>query len=90
MNKIKKIVQRLLEQQPALRDNDNALMVTIWKGETSVIDFFYSFENGYLTSPETIRRSRQKLQQENVELRGLSYEARQKLQIKIKSELGYL
>lgn len=89
MNRVKKIVQRLLEQQPALRDNDNALMVTIWKGEVSVIDFFYSFENGYLTPPESIRRSRQKIQQDNVELRGVSYDARQKLQKKIKSDLGY-
>ena len=89
MNQIKLIVQRLLEEQPALRDNDNLLMSTIWKEQSNILNFFQRFERGKLHSPETIRRARQKLQEDFPHLRGELYEVRQKRQEKVKQELGY-
>ena len=89
MNQIKIIVHRLLEEQPALRDNDNLLMSKIWKQQSNIFNFFDRFESGKLHSPESIRRARQKLQEENEHLRGELYDVRQKKQIKVKQELGY-
>lgn len=89
MNQIKLIVQRLLEEQPALRDNDNLLMSRIWKEQSNILNFFQRFESGKLHSPESIRRTRQKLQEEFPHLRGQLYEVRQKRQEKVKQELGY-
>ena len=89
MNQIKLIVQRLLEEQPALRDNDNLLMSTIWKEQSNILNFFQRLERGKLHSPETIRRARQKLQEDFPHLRGELYEVRQKRQEKVKKELGY-
>lgn len=89
MNQIKLIVHRLLEEQPSLRDNDNLLMSTIWKQQSNILNFFHRFESGRLHSPESIRRARQKLQEENEHLRGELYDVRQKKQIKVKQELGY-
>lgn len=89
MNQIKLIVQRLLEEQLALRDNDNLLMSRIWKEQSNILNFFQRFESGKLHSPESIRRARQKLQEEFPHLRGELYEVRQKRQEKVKQELGY-
>lgn len=89
MNQIKLIVQRLLEEQQALRDNDNLLMSRIWKEQSNILNFFQRFESGKLHSPESIRRTRQKLQEEFPHLRGELYEVRQKRQDKVKQELGY-
>lgn len=89
MNQIKIIVHRLLEEQPALRDNDNLLMSKIWKKQSNIFNFFDRFESGRLHSPESIRRSRQKVQEEFPHLRGELYEARQKYQAKLKEQLGY-
>jgi len=89
MNQIKKIVQRLLEEQPALRDNDNLLMSTIWKQQSNIFNFFYRLESGKIYSPESIRRTRQKIQEDYPHRRGELYQARQKHQAKVKQELGY-
>lgn len=89
MNQIKKLVQRLLEEQPALRDNDNLLMSTIWKQQSNIFNFFYRFESGKIYSPESIRRTRQKIQEDYPHLRGELYQARQKHQAKVKQDLGY-
>lgn len=89
MNQIKLIVHRLLEEQPALRDNDNLLMSKIWKQQSNIFNFFDRFESGRLHSPESIRRTRQKLQEDFPHLRGELYEVRQKRQEKVKQELGY-
>lgn len=89
MNKITEIVRELLEKKPELRDNDNLLMSKIWKDQANILNFFQRFESGKLHSPESIRRARQKLQEENEHLRGELYDVRQKKQIKVKQELGY-
>ena len=87
INKIrtaKEMVTHFMTIRPELRDDDNRLMANIWatelKGtgihEMSAWDFLKLFSNGLLTSPESIRRARQKVQEECPHLRGKSYKAR--------------
>lgn len=86
---IKSKVKYLLIKYPHLRDSDNKLIANIWHEqigkdkaiEFTAFDFLSSFSNGNLISPESIRRIRQKIQEQNPELRGLSYKKR-----KIKGE----
>lgn len=72
---IKPRVKQLLENYPYLRESDNKLIASIWNSEIrqrgiGATEFFRQFGNGRFTSPESIRRCRQKLQQDNPELRG--------------------
>ena len=88
MAKIKDRVKALLVSIPHLRDSDNRLIATIWKHDLfnqgspsltiTAYDFLKFYSEGKLTNAETIRRVRQKLQEENPELRGTVNEARQK------------
>ena len=86
---IKQKVKNLLIQFPHLRDCDNKLIANIWHSqigkekakEYSAFDFLASFANGNYISPESIRRVRQKIQEQNPELQGKSYKKR-----KVKSE----
>lgn len=89
MKQIIEIVRELLEKKPELRDNDNLLMSTIWKDQSNILNFFHRLESGKLHSPESIRRTRQKLQEEFPHLRGAIYDLRQRRQKKVKEELGY-
>ena len=89
MTKIKDKVKFLLTAYPKLRDNDNRLIALIWHDEfekmnksKSSIEFLRACANGELTSPESIRRMRQKLQENHPELRGEMY-----LKRKVESEL---
>ena len=87
MAKIKDRVKALLVKHPHLRDSDNKLIATIWKmdllnhgvdsKETTAYYFLNLYAQQALTNAETIRRVRQKLQEENPELRGTVNEARQ-------------
>lgn len=77
-------VRSILESNKVARDNDNYLISKVWsnalraKGysikEMTVLDFFkvYSFGN-VLPHHESIRRTRQKLQEQDPSLRGLWY-----------------
>ena len=97
IRKTKKIVTGYLERYPHLRDNDERLIATIWhielldRGVNSkdITGFrlLEYFSNGELTNPESIRRSRAKLQEENVHLRGLKYKERKANTGNIKSQL---
>jgi hypothetical protein len=81
---IKEKVKALLIRYPHLRDSDVKLVSNIWHSqigagkakEISGFDFLASFANGNFINPESIRRIRQKIQEQNVELRGKSYKAR--------------
>ena len=82
MKTINKVLYQL-NTDPRTRDDDNLLIAKIWYGEyknsdvpSDVIQFLKMFANGDLTSPESIRRCRQKLQEEFQGLRGNSYMAR--------------
>ena len=91
---IKPIVYKLLTEHAHLRDDDLKLIANIWYNEmdgkqVSAFDFLSQFSRGEYSNPESIRRVRQKLQEENPDLRGENYQARQSEQKKVKSELGY-
>ena len=88
MTLIKDRVKALLVKHPHLRDSDNKLIATVWKFDLYKVDidpmelnanaFLQLYADNELTNSETIRRVRQKLQEENPELRGTVNEARQK------------
>jgi len=83
-------VKELLEEHPELRDDDNKLIAGIWYAETEAISlskFFTELAESKLTSPESIRRCRQKLQEENEALRGNNYVKRHKHQEEVIKEL---
>lgn len=91
-------IEKWLIEAPHLRDSDNKLISTIWwqdiKGtnnidQMSAMDFLTAFSNGDLTNPESIRRCRQKLQQENKELRGRLWKERHEKQDEVRDQLGY-
>ncbi len=65
-------VETMLEVSTSARNSDNVLIALIWrdecqeKGITNLESFFSSFNKGELTSPESIRRVRQKVQEEGL------------------------
>jgi len=84
---ISNTVKQLLEKYHHLRDDDYRLIATIWKYEAggndvlndmSANDFLQIIADGKLTNSESIRRSRQKVQENYPELRGKSYRKRKK------------
>jgi hypothetical protein len=91
--KLKEKIKFLLEKYPHLRDSDEKLIANIWFDETPMIstkyEFLQNYANGLITNAESIRRTRARLQEENSELRGKSYEKRHSNQSRIKNELGY-
>ena len=77
--KVKDKVEYLLENYPIFRDDDNKLIARIWHSESNAVDkkgFLLDFGNGKYSSPEAIRRARQKLQEHNPHLRGKLYSKR--------------
>jgi hypothetical protein len=92
----KEIVKVLLIKSPELRDDDNRLIANIWLQEAggtakasqmSGFDFLSLLALGKLTTSESIRRCRQKIQEQEPELRGKSYQARQEKATHIKELL---
>lgn len=85
MSSNKDMVKNLLSLHPHLRDDDSKLIATIWyfeaggkkSAEITAYDFLEAFAVGKYAHPETIRRIRQKIQEETPELRGKSYKDRQ-------------
>jgi hypothetical protein len=88
----KELVKNLLIQFPKLRDNDNKLIIKTWSKEASIKkltdkDLIKLFNDGKLSSAESIRRCRQKLQADHEELRGDNYELRHKIAKTIKKTI---
>lgn len=93
---IKDKVQFLLEQNEKLRDDDYKLIATFYFYEAggsevlknkSALDFLQEFSQKKYVSSESIRRVRQKIQEENVHLRGVSYKHRKDEEIKFRNNL---
>lgn len=85
MQRIKPAVADILKKYPETKDDDSLLLVKFWdiqtKGELKTFqEFCYLLTNKHLTHAETIRRTRQKLQEKYPELRGELYEVRKKLE----------
>ena len=99
--KIKKVKEQIiyyLNVYPHLRDNDEKLIATIWKdhivenwGETSKMtgyDVLLLLAEGNLPNPESIRRSRCKIQEQSPQLRGVKYKKRKGGEDDIKGDLN--
>ncbi len=94
----KDVIIDLLTNKEHLRDNDQALIANIWwrelvtqgKDKSTAFEMLKVFSEGKLSNPESIRRSRQKIQEEQPELRGTSYRARHREQDNVKEQLGYI
>jgi hypothetical protein len=85
MTKIKDRVRYLLEQYPALRDDDTRLYATYLSfqlgGKQQLVDMsgydlLTKIANGDLTHFESVRRVRTKLQEQDETLRGEKYAER--------------
>jgi hypothetical protein len=83
MKLIKDKVISLLTADAKYREDDNKLIARIWYQESLLlncstsVDLLTALAKGKLTSPESIRRSRQKVQEEIPGLRGKNYKIRQ-------------
>ena len=90
-----KQVKSRLENSTAMRDDDALLIADIWReqllelGAKSLYDVLNAIAGKMVYSPESIRRSRQKVQQDNPNLRGKFYKQRHLKEIEILKELGY-
>lgn len=89
-NSLIKLVRVILAESEELRDNDAKLVTELWRKQisanpeiTTYSHFFQLYENGKVYSSDTITRCRRKLQEEHEELRGTSYEARQRFSKKV-------
>jgi len=95
MKSVEPLVREYLEHNPALRDDDNRLLATIWYTVLkSRIDTMSGFDVlkmvalGELPHFESVGRCRRKLQEHDVTLRGIKYQDRQKHQKKWKKEIA--
>ena len=85
MKTAKKRVEHLLIKTPHLRDDDFKLIATYHYNEIgaenvaklNAMEFLQLYADGKLTSSESIRRVRAKLQETTPELRGKNYNKRQ-------------
>jgi len=73
---IKENVTYLLRNFPETKDCDLKLTARYWTLFDTCSDYIGQLYNGHLTHFESIRRIRQKLQQDNEDLRGLRYKTR--------------
>jgi len=88
ISNIKDKVKKILIKHESMRDNDHSLIAFIYyklaiaKGHTmndqsyTAMNFLGDFSNGKYPSPESIRRCRQKIQEQHPELRGSTYNER--------------
>ena len=91
-NEVKQRVRNILETNKEARDCDRLLISIIWKQDSVFIEdkneFLELLINGELTSPETIRRCRQRLQEENETLRGYKYKLRKQLGEEVRATIS--
>lgn len=98
LRSIQNTVKKILEKHPEARDNDRLLMLKVWceqnknlrYSEFTFYRFALQFKEGTYADPESIRRSRQKLQEKYANLRGKNYSRRQDLDKEIQTEIRYL
>jgi hypothetical protein len=78
---MKSLVCQWLERYPQLRDDDSKLVANIWADyigydnldKITSRQLLQLFADGNLPQFETIRRTRQKIQEQNAHLRGNAY-----------------
>jgi hypothetical protein len=88
-------VRHLLINYEWMRDDTRALTVAIWGSEMNEkkigrrdVDFLTAYSLGKLTNEETIQRSRRKLQEQHVELRGKMYNQRKHQEQEVRDEFS--
>ena len=76
---IRDLVRKVLELTPEARDDDMLLVALVWEREVINLDnIFWLIRDGEVTHFETIRRTRQKLQEIHEELQGKTRKYRKK------------
>lgn len=97
--KLRQRVEELLISLPHCRDDDSRLIANIWQRQLveeygnehyasmSAKDLLTEFTKGKVSSPESIRRIRQKVQEKQPLLRGENYQKRQRHQGEVKKEI---
>lgn len=89
---IKDKIIYLLENHPHLRSNDKKLLANVWYSEApknvSVKGFLKLLSEGKLTNAESIRRCRQKVQEQFPHLRGDNYKLRQEEKEVVRSKIS--
>lgn len=88
-------VKKILIDNPETRDSDELLILKVWAEQNPSLRmslftfrrFAKSFIKGDFANTESIRRSRQKIQQEFPKLRGESYKPRHKERDSVKEQL---
>ena len=86
-------VTRLLTVESDLRDNDRRLICNIWWKSVSnpelltFEDFIKLYVKGGVPESDSITRCRRKIQEENIELRGESWDLRHGLEDVMKEEI---
>jgi hypothetical protein len=86
----KDLVLYHLVNYPETRDSDSLLISMIWESRNTTLytaEFFKLFREGKLINPESIRRSRQKWQEERPDLRGKNYKERKAKEIEVIEEV---
>ena len=83
--KIMPTVAQILKKDLETRDDDNILITRVWEHQGTKNDYtFLKIKEmlylGKLATPESITRSRRKLQEKHFELRGKLYDERHKLE----------
>jgi len=86
IKRIKPLVEKLLQDFPLTRDNDNLLLLKVWAEQDNTLrkeklfsDFSVGMIAGKYMKFESISRARRKVQEENPELRGRYYKDRKEL-----------
>lgn len=90
-------IKPILLNNDKARDCDLTLIAEVWEQEISSMkqpiktaeDFLFCLKNGAFEHPESIRRTRQKLQEKNQELRGFKYAERHHLEGYINDQLTF-
>jgi hypothetical protein len=83
-------VKKVLTLNANARDNDNILLAEIWSEDRldyRGCDILQLLVEGKLTNFESVRRARQKAQEENPELRGKKYRERAERENLIEKDL---
>ncbi len=96
VRKVAPLVLEILKKHKPSRDYDIPLQIRVWKAQgqkenESFKKFKYGLYKGKYSNPETIRRARQKIQENEdyKHLRGKFYKERQKAEAKMKNQLSF-
>ena len=95
---ISKVVKDIMIKHPDTRDSDYLLILKVWSHQNNHLRTrtytFYSFAldflDGKYAHPESIRRTRQKIQELHPYLRGSGHDRRQEIKRTVQSKIKFL